>query len=286
MKAPLVALVHDLSGYGCCSLGAALPILSAMGFSCCSLPTAYLSAHTAIPGSVLLDLTDMMRDTVAHWQSLSLRFRCIYSGFLASAPQADVVADLIRACRDENTLVVVDPVLGDHGTLYRTCTSSLCDGILQLIHHADLITPNLTEAALLLDRSFSDLPTLPQDLWPLAEQLSLHHHRSVTITGIPLPTNQIGILCFDHTCRRTFWVRHPQIPVSLPGTGDVFASVLTGALLQGQTLDRAVRQAAFFACTCVTHATQPPGPARTGVEPGPLLPLLFPHDKNKNSPYR
>ncbi len=127
MTTPRVAAIHDLSGFGRCSLTVAIPVLSAMGVQVCPLPTAFLSTHTGgFTGFTFLDMTDEMARVSAHWQSLQLEFQAIYSGFLGSARQIDTVADFIRAFRESNPIVVVDPVMGDHGSIYQTYTPAMC----------------------------------------------------------------------------------------------------------------------------------------------------------------
>ena len=142
---PRVAAVHDMSGLGRCSLTVALPVLSAMGAQCCPLPTAVLSAHTAFPASHLatfLDLTDEMERMLLHWRKLHVSFDAIYSGFLGSAGQIGLIEDFYRQFRREGTLVLVDPVMGDHGKPYRTYTPELCGRMRDLAAQADVITPN------------------------------------------------------------------------------------------------------------------------------------------------
>ena len=159
MPTPRAAAIHDLSGFGRCSLTVAIPILSAMGVQCCPLPTAFLSTHTGgFEGFTFLDMTREMPKVTAHWQSLDLRFDAIYSGFLGSARQIGVVEDFIYTFRRKNTIVVIDPVMGDDGRAYQTYTAEMCEGMCRLSALADVITPNLTEAAFLLGRPYESLP--------------------------------------------------------------------------------------------------------------------------------
>ena len=162
MKAPArVAAIHDMSGFGRCSLTVVLPVLGAMGAHCCPLPTAFLSAQTAFPKSdraVFLDMTDQLERTGSHWQELDARFDAIYSGFLGSETQIGLIGEFIGKFRTENTLVVVDPVMGDWGKPYRTYTPDLCRRMGELAEHADLVTPNLTEAAILLGEEYDPAP--------------------------------------------------------------------------------------------------------------------------------
>ena len=151
MPTPRVAAIHDLSGFGRCSLTVAIPILSAMGLQCCPVPTAFLSTHTGgFQGFTFLDMTDELPKITEHWKSLNLHFASVYSGFLGSERQIDLVSQFIHTFRAPGTIVVVDPVMGDDGRAYQTCTPALCAGMARLADAADVITPNLTEAAFLL----------------------------------------------------------------------------------------------------------------------------------------
>ena len=242
MLTPRAAAIHDMSGFGRCSLTVALPILSAMGVQCCPLPTAFLSTHTGgFEGFTFLDMTDELPKVAAHWKSLDLRFQAIYSGFLGSERQIGIVADFIRDFRREDTVVVVDPVMGDHGKVYQTYTSAMCDGTACLAEQADIITPNLTEAALLLGLPYRDV--LVADCREIAERLSLDGRRSVVLTGASTREDWTGAACFDSSSGRTEMIETRRVPREFHGTGDVFASVLTGALLQGNPLPQSAPSA-------------------------------------------
>ena len=204
MPAPRVAAIHDLSGFGRCSLTIVIPALSAMGIQCCPLPTAFLSTHTGgFTGFTFLDMTEELPKVAEHWKSLNLRFDAIYSGFLGSERQIGIVADFIRTFRGPDTLVVVDPVMGDDGKPYQTYTPAMCAGMAHLAELADVITPNLTEAAFLLNRDYGDLLDGGRALHDegalrrLAEELSLGGRRSVALTGAALSPGQTGAMCFD-----------------------------------------------------------------------------------------
>ena len=179
-RAPRIAAIQDISGFGRCSTTVVLPVLAAMGGECCPLLTACLSAHTAFPASekaTFLDLTGQMAGTAAHWAELGVTFDAIYSGFLGSAGQIGLIEDFYRQFRREGTLVLVDPVMGDHGKPYRTYTPELCGRMRDLAAQADVITPNLTEAALLLEEDYADLPRDEEGLRAWLERLSLDGRR-------------------------------------------------------------------------------------------------------------
>ena len=198
-RAPRIAAIQDISGFGRCSTTVVLPVLAAMGGECCPLLTACLSAHTAFPASekaTFLDLTGQMAGTAAHWAELGVTFDAIYSGFLGSAGQIGLIEDFYRQFRREGTLVLVDPVMGDHGKPYRTYTPELCGRMRDLAAQADVITPNLTEAALLLEEDYADLPRDEEGLRAWLERLSLDGRRSVVLTGVSLRPGAIGACLF------------------------------------------------------------------------------------------
>lgn len=280
MTTPRVAAIHDMSGFGRCSLTVAIPILSAMGVQCCPLPTAFLSTHTGgFEGFTFLDMTDEMPKVADHWASLGLTFQAIYSGFLGSARQIGIVEDFIRRFRRPDTVVVIDPVMGDYGRVYQTYTAAMCDGMARLAELADVITPNLTEAALLLGRPYDALPAGEAGLRQITEQLSLEGRRSVVLTGASLAPGRTGAVCYDARTGRTQVVQTAYIAHEFHGTGDVFSSVLTGALVRGSTLADAAGQAAEFVRACAQRTAAEALPMREGVDFEPLLGLLIPGGK-------
>ena len=269
MPAPRIAAIHDLSCFGRCSLTIALPVLSAMGCQCCPLPTALLSAHTGISGFTFLDTTDEMRRISAHWSQLSLHFQAIYTGFLGSAPQINLVEDFLRRFHVPDTLLVMDPVMGDHGTQYKTSTPALRQGLRELVAQADVITPNLTEAAILLDIPYHESQTA--DASELVRALSLQGQRSVVLTGYAAAPGQVGALCYDRDTRQVEAVQTARVPQDFPGTGDLFASVLTGALTRGAPLLQAARTAVDFVGSCVARSVAEGAGEAEGVDFEPLL---------------
>lgn len=275
MTTPRVAAIHDMSGFGRCSLTVILPILSAMGVQCCPLPTAFLSTHTGgFEGFTFLDMTREMPKVTAHWAALGLEFQSIYSGFLGSEEQIGLVAEFIRTFRRKETVVVVDPVMGDFGKVYQTYSPQMCRGMERLAEHADVITPNLTEAALLLGIPYGELDTSEAGCRALAERLSLEGRRSVVLTGVCAQPGSTGAMCCDAATGRITAVQTTRVEREFHGTGDVFASVLTGALVRGCTLEEAARQAVDFVAACARRSAAEDLPMREGVDFEPLLGLL------------
>ena len=219
-------------------------------------------------------MTDEMPRAAAHWKSLGLDFQAIYSGFLGSERQIGIVEDFIRDFRQADTLVVVDPVMGDHGQVYQTYTPAMCSGMARLAEEADVITPNLTEAALLLGVPYETLPAGEDGCREIVERLSLNGRRSVALTGASTAPELTGAMCFDAKTGRTEAVQTRRVPREFHGTGDVFASVLTGALVKGASLPDAARQAVEFIRACAERTAAQDLPMREGVDFEPLLGLL------------
>ena len=273
MPTPRVAAIHDLSGFGRCSLTIVMPTLSAMGVQCCPLPTAYLSTHTGgFTGNTFLDLTDQMAPVTAHWSGLGLRFDAVYTGFMGSREQMGLTADFIRAFQGPGTIAVVDPVMGDHGRTYRTYTAEMCRSMGALSELADVITPNRTEAAILLGVDYEDLRLdREEDCRRWAKALSREGRRSVVLTGVSLSPDKLGAACFDRETGNVTFAEARRVEGRFHGTGDLFSSVLTGALVKGKRLTEAAELAAEFVSRCAARTGRQDLPAREGVDFEPLL---------------
>jgi pyridoxine kinase len=221
-----------------------------MGVQCCALPTVYLSAHTAFADFTFMDLTEEMTKAVRHWKALNLRFDALYSGFLGNESQIDVVAGIIDSYKGDNTLVIVDPVMGDNGKPYKTYTPGMCNRMRELVEKADLITPNVTEASILLDKSYDSVPVSPEDFKPWLEELSGDGKRSVIITGVRPTHCRIGQVYFDRKSGDFGFIERDFAGQLFHGTGDLYTSVVTGALMHKKPLADAVDIAAEFVREC------------------------------------
>ena len=241
-----IAAIHDLSGYGRASLTVAIPILTHMGFQVCPLPTAILSAHSEYKNFRSLDLTDYMESFIAHWKELQLNFDAIYTGYLASVKQMDIVLDFFDFFKSDHNFILVDPVLGDHGELYSSMTPEMVEGMRKLCSQAKVITPNLTEAAFLLghDPRQNVSGETAIHWWTQLSELGPEH---VIITSAPGSNDQnVATLAYNRRDHRTWRVLCDYIPASYPGTGDAFASVITGCMLNGDSLPEALDRAVHF----------------------------------------
>ena len=242
-----IAAIHDLSGIGRTSLMAVIPILSTMGFNVCPLPTAILSNHSQYPDFSFLDLTEEMPRIIDQWEKLGVTFDAIYTGYMGSPRQIEIVCGFIERFRTADTLVVVDPVLGDNGHLYSKMTQEMVEEMRRLACRADMLTPNLTEAFALLDRPYK-MDCTTEELKDLIAELSEMGPDTVIITGVPVPgqSGLTSVIARSKSDLRTWKVTCPYLPAHYPGTGDSFTSVITGSLLQGDSLPIALDRAAQF----------------------------------------
>ncbi|MBD5155305.1 MAG: pyridoxamine kinase [Oscillibacter sp.] len=270
MPVPRVAAIHDLSCFGRCSLTIVIPTLSAMGVQCCPLPTACLSTHTGgFQNNTFLDLTAQLEPIASHWKAEGVIFDAVYTGFMSSQEQMALTADFIRNFKHPNCQIIIDPVMGDHGTPYRTYTPAMCRAMAELASLADVITPNRTEAALLLSENYENIHLdTESDCRRWCEALSAGGRRSVVLKGVSLTPEALGAVCFDHKTGQTDFVSASRIPGQFHGTGDLFASVLTGALVKNLSLPEAAQLAASFTSDCARYQGTP---CREGLDFEPLL---------------
>lgn len=240
-----VAAIHDLSGIGRCSLSVILPTLSVMGIQVVPVPTAILSAHTGGFGEIeLRDLTEYISPALEHYKRLGEKFDCVYSGFLASTDQIDHCLEFFSSYK--NSLKVVDTVMGDNGKPYKTCTEALRRRMAELVAVADIITPNVTEAKMLLGENPDIFPMTTSEAKSRLVRLAEKGPDIVVITGADMADGTKCNIGFDKR-NSSFWkVPFSYVPVNYPGTGDIFASVLVGAILQGDSLPIAISRATDF----------------------------------------
>jgi pyridoxine kinase len=241
-----VAAIHDLSGYGRSSLTVVIPVLSSMGFQVCPIPTAVLSTHSQFKDYRFVDLTDHIPGIMEHWKELSLTFDAIYSGFLGSARQIDMMIDFIDEFKSsDDTIVLVDPVLGDNGKLYGPFNDEMVDEMRKLVQKADIITPNITEVGLLLENN-PILITNTKDTIKAIDKLTTMGPEIVVVTSVPDDEGRTAVVAFNRNDGRYWKVPVDYLPAAFPGTGDTFASVLLGSLLQGDNLPMSLDRAVHF----------------------------------------
>ena len=247
---PRVAAVHDLCGYGKCSLGVAIPVLSAAGIDVCPVPTSLFSAHTKFPKFYMHDTTPMLGEYLDAWREEGIELDGIYSGFLGSAEQVGAILRLYREY--PRALRIVDPVMGDGGHKYPTYTDEMCEAMKGLVDGADVLTPNLTEASILTDIDYAGQDLDDAQVRRLTDALLAMGAKSVVLKGIvrageDVIRNYVAVAGEEGAPEE---VASPLLPYMLHGTGDLFASGLTAAIYTGRSLLDAVE----FAGTLVRDA--------------------------------
>lgn len=249
------AAVQDISGFGRCSITVALPILSAMGVQVSCLPTAVLSTHTGgFKGYTFRDLTEDMEPFFRHWQKENFRFDALYSGYLGSLEQLDIVQRFFDAFQTKENLTLVDPVMGDHGVLYSRFDDRMVQGIRALCKRADVIVPNMTEAAFLAGTPWRPDMHDEKEMEDLCARLMELGPKKVVLTGVRPQEGHLGAACYDG--KKLHIYAPPHVPKQYDGTGDVFASVLLGGMMLHRTLEEAIAMAADFTRECVERSME------------------------------
>lgn len=261
-KQKRVALITDFSGFGRCSTTVALPIISAMKIQCCVLPTAILSAHTGYPNFHFDDFTGHMQAYMDNWKELGVDFDGIAVGYLGNRKQIAEVEHFFELFRREGTLVVLDPVMGDNGSLYASYSRELCDEMKSLLPYADVITPNLTEACFLLGQDYHQVDTGDAGLEQLAAALSAMGPKKVVITGL---NHADKISNFVYEEGRYCRIDTRQIGGNRAGTGDVFTAVLFASLIRGLSFVDAVQKAVYYINKCLAYTEKLQIPAQDGI---------------------
>ena len=247
-----VAAINDLSGIGKCSLSVAIPILSALKVQCCPFPTAILSSQTGFSQYTFLDLTNEMEKYSNTWKKLNLNIDTIYSGFLGSSSQIDIVRNFIKS--NPHAFVIVDPVLGDNGELYPIFNNDTCTKMKDLVIHSNLITPNITEACLLLNKDYKDNFS-EEEVITIAKKLSELGPSKVIITGI-IRDNMIYNLSYDKEEDKAFTYGLEYNKCSYSGTGDIFVSIVCALITNNYDLEFAVKTASDFIYKCVSYTSK------------------------------
>lgn len=261
-----VAAIHDISGFGKCSLTVALPILSAAGIETSVIPTAILSTHTGgFTDFTYRDLTEDIVPIAKHWRSLNLKFDSIYTGFLGSFEQIDLACEIFDILKSDDTLILVDPAMADNGVLYSIFPPDFPRGMRKLCGKADIIIPNLTEAAFLLDEPYVPGPYTQEYIEGLLQRLGGIGAKQVALTGVYFQEKELGAATYDVASGKVGYAFAPKIPGYYHGTGDVFASAFLAALLNGCSLEEAIKVAVDFTAGSIERTRQAGTDVRFGV---------------------
>lgn len=245
-KMKRIVTIQDVSCFGKCSLTVALPVISAMGIECSIIPTAVLSTHTGgFSGFTFADLTDEIPKISAHWQKENIDFDGIYTGYLGSKEQLSMVSDFIDAFRGDG-IVFIDPVMADNGKLYTGFTEEFAAEMATLCGKADVIVPNLTEAAIMLGEEYVPAGHTEEYIKGLLQRLCSLGAKCAIVTGVRYNEDTQGAVAYNSETGEYFEYHRENIPVSYHGTGDVFSSSLMGALTKGLRMDAALKTAVDF----------------------------------------
>ncbi len=266
---PRIAAVHDLCGYGKCSLGVAIPVLSAAGCDVCPVPTGLFSSHTAFPGWYMHDTTSILAEYLNAWKGIDVDIDAIYSGFLGAPEQVDIIRSLYETY--PNALRIVDPVMADHGKVYPTYTPELCEAMAQLACDADVLTPNLTEAAIILGEEWQGTNISDAEADRIIRALIDRGAKNVVLKGIQRPGETLIRNFVGSENGETVEVHNEFLPYMLHGTGDVYASCLLAAIMAGRSLSEAVDFAGAFVHDAMLVSAEQPHFQERGVSFEPLL---------------
>lgn len=261
-KQKKIALINDLSGFGHCSITVELPVISHLKVQCCPVPTSIFSNHTGYPSFYLKDFTDDMLPYIKEWKKLGLEFDGICTGFLGSARQIEIVHWFLKNFQTSQTITIIDPVMGDHGKPYQTCTEGMCQQMKELLPYADILTPNLTEACILTNTPYKEQWKL-KELQELSRRLSEKGPKKIVITGIP-QGSYVANYCWQ-TDREAAVIKTHKVGTSRSGTGDIFTSIIAADAVNGLEFYDSVRKASHFIKKCIQRSIEMELPLTDGV---------------------
>ena len=281
-----IVTIQDISCIGKCSLTVALPIISACGVETAVIPTAVLSTHTAFDGFTFRDLTDEIPPIAAHWKAQGMAVDAIYTGYLGSFQQLEIVSQFFDQFKTPENLILVDPVMADNGALYAGFTPEFVQEMAKLCGKADIIVPNLTEACYLLNIPYPGEDYTRADIQHILTELGKLGCKQVVLTGVSLEPGRLGVMAYDTEKQAFFEYYNEKMPSSFHGTGDVFASVVVGAMMRGCPLEDALRLAVDFTLESIRKTVADPEHRWYGVNFEEAIPLLVsrlshePHPSN------
>ena len=270
-----VVTIQDISCLGKCSLTVALPIISAYGVETCVIPTAVLSTHTMFNGFTFRDLTSDMLPIKEHWQKEGFEFDAIYTGYLGSFEQLDIVKDYFKSLKTSNTITVVDPVMADNGKLYKGFTVDFAHNMATLCGMADVIVPNLTEACFMLDKEYVASGYSRDYIKDILVSLANLGAKKTILTGVSFNDGETGVMGYDSETGEFFEYYHKRIDASYHGTGDIFSSAFVGGLMRGYTTLTALKIAANFTAECIEITANDKNSIKYGVNFEFVLPNLI-----------
>ena len=269
-----IITIQDISCVGKCSLTVALPIISAMGIETSILPTAVLSTHTMFKNFTCKDLTDQIRPISAHWKNENIGFDAIYTGYLGSFEQIDLMKEFFDTYKTENNVIFVDPAMADNGKLYSAFDEAFAKHMATLCAKAVIVVPNITEAAFMTGMEYRSeydeayIKALLGKLTQLGAKVSV-------LTGVVFEKGKTGVMGYDSINDEYYYYTHDRLPVSYHGTGDIFSSTCIGAMMNGLDWKEAMKVAADYTAECIRVTLEDPSEPWYGVNFEQAMPYLL-----------
>lgn len=268
-----IVTIQDISCVGKCSLTVALPIISAMGVEAAILPTAVLSTHTMFSNFTFKDLADQIEPIAAHWKKEDIKFDAVYTGYLGSFEQIDLMKSFFDQFNTEDNLLFVDPAMADNGKLYPAFDEAFAKHMATLCAKADIIVPNITEACFMTGMEYKTeydenyVKDLLVKLSDLGAKISI-------LTGVSFAEGKTGVMGYDKATGEFSYYEHDKLPVSYHGTGDIFSSTCVGAMMNGMDWKEAVKVAADYTAECIRLTLEDPAKPWYGVNFEQAIPYL------------
>ena len=269
-----VMSIQDISCVGKCSLTVALPIISAMGMECSIVPTAVLSTHTQFSDFTFRDLTDDMEPIKEHWKKEDFKFDAIYTGYLGSKRQIDIVADYFDTFKRDDNVIIMDPAMADNGQLYAGFDEVFAKEMSKLCGKADIILPNISEASLMLGVKYPGEDASVDEVKDLLLKLAKFGPKHAVITGVNLEDGKFGFMGYDTEKKEFYSYGNEKVDMKSHGTGDVFASTFTGALMNDKSVYEALKIAADFTRAAILNTYNDPDSVDYGVNFEKEIPFL------------
>lgn len=269
-----IVTIQDISCVGKCSLTVALPIISAMGVETAIIPTAVLSTHTMFQGFTVKDLTDQIQPITAHWKKENFGFDAIYTGYLGSFEQIDLMKEMFEEFKTDSNLIFVDPAMADNGKLYPAFDEDFAKYMGTLCAKADIIVPNMTEAAFMTGKEYKEsydeayAKEMLKALTGMGAKIAI-------LTGVSFEEHMTGAMGYDSEKDEFYYYSHPKHPVSYHGTGDIFSSTCIGAMMNGMDWKEAIAVAADYTSECIRVTYEDPNAITYGVNFESVIPYLI-----------
>jgi pyridoxine kinase len=270
-----ILTIQDISCVGKCSLTVALPIISAFGIDTSVLPTAVLSTHTMFKGFTFRDLTEDIEPISQHWKNESISFDAIYTGYLGSFKQLELVSKIFDDYKKDDNFIIVDPVMADNGKLYPGFTQEFADQMAKLCAKADIVVPNLTEASFMLHTPYIESGYDEKYIQNKLKQLCGLGCKIAILTGVSFEKGKLGVYAYDSLKNEYFYYYNKHLPVSFHGTGDIFASALCGGYTKFNDLNKALEIAVDYTVENIKLTIENPEHNWYGVEFEKAIPYLI-----------